>query len=63
MARWAVHTEGSPIHVWPLDDLIEHDSESEDCPCGPLVEPVPRPDGSMGWVLHHHSLDGRELAE
>ncbi len=34
-----------------------------DCPCGPRVEPVLADDGSMGWLITHHSLDGRELAE
>jgi len=28
--------------------------------CGPTVEPVVRDDGSMGWLIVHHSLDGRE---
>lgn len=35
----------------------------EDCPCGPTTEPVQRGDGSVGWVLIHHSLDGRENQE
>ncbi len=46
------------------DGLFEHDVDSDgDCPCGPRVEPVPRPDGSFGWVYVHHSLDGREQHE
>ena len=49
-------------HVQPVNDLIEHE-DSDDCPCGPVVEPVPRDDGSMGWIVTHHSLDGRELKE
>lgn len=49
------------VHVMPVADLIEH--EWQDCPCQPLVEPVPRDDGSMGWLVTHHSLDGRELRE
>ena len=51
------------FHVLPLDDLIEHDSSGEDCPCGPAAQPVPREDGSMGWLIVHASLDGRELTE
>jgi hypothetical protein len=51
-----------PYHVIPLGDLIEHEC-SEDCPCGPEPQPVERDDGSMGWVLSHHSLDGREAHE
>ena len=45
----------------PVNDLIEH--MYVDCPCAPEVIPVPREDGSMGWVMAHHSLDGRELQE
>jgi hypothetical protein len=61
MAGWRVHTDGSPVHVWPEDDLVDHDTEDDDggCICGPLVEPVPREDGSYGWMITHHALDGR----
>ena len=51
----------SNVHVEPINDLIEH--LDEDCPCGPETEPVPREDGSIGWLIIHHSLDGRELNE
>lgn len=44
-------------------DLIEHNTGSDDCVCGPTVEPVERHDGSYGWLVVHHSLDGRELRE
>jgi hypothetical protein len=51
-------------HVVPVNDLIEHDSSGErDCICGPETVPVERDDGSMGWLVSHHSLDGRELHE
>lgn len=50
------------LHVMPIADLVEH-SEDEDCVCGPRTEPAQRDDGSMGWVLVHHSLDGREAHE
>ena len=60
---WRVHTDGSPVHVWPDDDVIEHDVDSDDCICGPELEPIERDDGSFGWVIHHHSLDGRERTE
>jgi len=46
------------IHVLPLNDLIDHGVE--DCICGTTTEPCPREDGSMGWLVIHHSLDGRE---
>lgn len=34
-----------------------------DCPCGPTVELVSNPDGPDGWLLTHHSIDGRERCE
>lgn len=50
------------MQVIPMNDLLEHDTEdAEDCPCGPRVEAVFREDGSNGWVIIHHSLDGREV--
>lgn len=51
------------IYVLPSADLIAHEEVGEDCPCGPTVEPVEREDGSCGWVIVHHSLDGREVRE
>lgn len=53
----------APVHVYPVGDLIEHDTEGDQCPCGPTTEPVFREDGSNGWLLVHHSLDGREASE
>lgn len=47
------------IHVYPLDDLVEHNTnDPESCICGPTLEPV---DG--GTLIRHHSLDGREFSE
>jgi hypothetical protein len=57
---------GDVIHVFPLDDLIEHDTSPESgdtCVCGPEIEPVERSDGTFGWVVMHGSLDGREHTE
>ena len=53
------------LHVTPTDDLVDHDTSSAeaDCVCGPQVKPVTHDDGSIGWLLVHHSLDGRERAE
>lgn len=51
------------VHVLPRNDLIEHVDVGDDCPCGPRSEPVKRDDGSIGWVIVHHSLDGRERYE
>lgn len=51
-------------HVIPIGDLIEHETGTDDgCPCGPAVEPVELDCGGVGWVIIHHSLDGRELNE
>jgi len=55
--------DSGSVHVTPMDDLIEHDTDSDDCICGPTSKPIPREDGSMGWVVTHHSLDGREHSE
>jgi hypothetical protein len=49
------------VHVVPDDDMTAH--LYDDCHCGPTTEPVPRDDGSMGWLAVHHSLDGREADE
>ncbi len=51
------------VAVLPVNDTIEHDGLNEDCICGPTTQPVERDDGSYGWVLVHHSLDGREATE
>jgi hypothetical protein len=53
----------STEHVYPVGDLIDHLTDGQDCPCGPTTEPVPREDGSIGWLVIHHSLDGREHRE
>lgn len=51
------------VHVLPVDDLMEHAADGRDCMCGPTTQPVPRDDGSYGWLIVHHSLDGREQHE
>jgi hypothetical protein len=54
----------SSYHVYPIDDLVEHDMTSDgECVCGPETVPVERDDGSIGYVIVHHSLDGREQHE
>lgn len=48
------------VHTYPMNDTVhEHDTESDDCLCGPDVEYV---EGG-GKVVVHHSLDGREHHE
>lgn len=53
------------VHIRPTNDGVEHDTSSTepDCACGPDVRPVQRDDGSIGWLIVHHSLDGREQTE
>lgn len=46
------------VHVLPIDDLVEHEEEGDDCVCGPRVEFV-----EGGKVVVHNSLDGRENHE
>jgi hypothetical protein len=53
----------SAHHVYPVGDLIEHAISGEDCICGPTVEPVERANGSIGYCITHHALDGREHSE
>lgn len=50
------------VHVVPVADLVAHDTD-DDCPCGVSSQAVARDDGSVGWVVVHHSLDGRETYE
>lgn len=53
------------FHVTPMRYLTGHDTSSAepDCACRPQVGLAPQEDGSMGWLLAHHSLDGREQVE
>lgn len=50
------------VHVLPVGDLIEHEAAGDGCPCGPTPEMVRGDDGD-GWLIVHHSLDGRERDE
>jgi hypothetical protein len=55
---------GVHVHVLPLADTVEHNENDEgDCICGAHTHPIERPDGTVGWMIVHSSLDGRELAE
>ena len=51
------------VHTYPVDDLVAHETTGDDCVCGPTSKPVERDDGSVGWLVVHHSLDGREAVE
>ena len=50
------------LHVVPVGDLIEH-ATTDECPCGPRGQSAKRDDGSVRWLIVHHSLDGREQSE
>ncbi|GAA0705277.1 hypothetical protein GCM10010193_70440 [Kitasatospora atroaurantiaca] len=63
VGQWlAEQTDERTVHCVPLDDAVSHDL-TDDCPCGPRSRPEECRDGSTGWVVIHHSLDGRELTE
>lgn len=47
------------MHVLPVNDIVEHVTNDE-CVCGPTSEAVKRDNGSIGWVVVHHAVDGRE---
>jgi hypothetical protein len=51
------------VHVVPVNDLLAHDLEGEDCACLVTVEPVMAENGSCGWLIVHNSWDGREHRE
>jgi hypothetical protein len=57
-ARWAVADLPNGVHVLPIDDAVDHDCETHDCVCVPAFEL-----GANGWLVIHHSLDGRERYE
>ncbi|WP_206155812.1 hypothetical protein [Cellulomonas taurus] len=59
---WAATAAGGEVHVLPVNDTVAHE-HTDACVCGPTTEPVPRPDGSFGWLITHDALDGREHAE
>lgn len=53
------------IHVYPENDLVEHETDGDDCICGPVAHPVESEveAGVINWVSVHNALDGRELGE
>ena len=58
---WRCHTtirQDGTVHVWPEDDLIEHDLDGP-CVCGAAREWIT----ANSVLVTHHSLDGRELSE
>lgn len=45
-------------HVYPVEDLIEHETTGGGCVCIPAAKLH-----GDAWIMVHHSLDGRELEE
>lgn len=50
--------ENNDQHVYPLNDLLPHNTEGTECHCDPKIEVV---GGSL--LIVHNSFDGRELRE
>ncbi|MFJ9671328.1 hypothetical protein ACIRP5_11140 [Streptomyces sp. NPDC101221] len=52
------------LHVTPISDQVDHDTSTAEADCvrGPEVRPALQAGGAVGWLLVHHSLDGREHA-
>lgn len=40
-------------HVYPLNDLKEHQTDGRQCWCNPTIE-------ECGYLIIHNSADGRE---
>jgi hypothetical protein len=53
------------IHVYPINDTIDHDTDGGDCVCVPKIEWVDEKTGLPYGepIAIHHSLDGREKHE
>ena len=53
------------VHVTPLGDLIDHETDVDDgsCVCGPTTVALELGHGLIAWAYVHPSLDGREQAE
>ncbi len=47
------------VHVYPLADLREHDTDTRGCWCGPRLDVCP----GAACVVIHNSADGREITE
>jgi hypothetical protein len=50
------------LHIVPVDDLIEHDTDGAPCACGATTELHIGCCGNTGRLVTHYSLDGREWA-
>lgn len=57
--RCHTHVNEGPIHVWPDDDQIDHDIDSDECVCGPIVEVYTHDDHPDTYLVIHFALDRR----
>jgi hypothetical protein len=55
---WDCTDQADGVHVVPRYDLLMH--EPDNCACLPILTPVPRLDGSYGWMTTHNAWDNRE---
>ncbi len=47
---------------WLTIEVFASDLPAEECVCRPSLELSRTPSGADGWIVVHHSLDGREVA-
>jgi len=48
-----------PIHVYPMNDILPHETNSLNCHCFPTIENMP----NGGIIIIHNSFDNREGLE
>lgn len=55
---WHTHKypDEGPVHVWPDHDVIDHDLNSDECICGPLVEYYTHDNLPDDVVIIHYCL-------
>lgn len=61
--QWeAIDVGDQVVHIVPIGDFLEHE-HTDECACGPTSEVVIEEGRTDGWIVTHHSLDGRESRE
>lgn len=50
------------IHTYPINDVVEHETDGDSCWCGPQVLLQTTEAGDI-WQVIHNSVDGREHHE
>ncbi|GAA1401942.1 hypothetical protein GCM10009613_61090 [Pseudonocardia kongjuensis] len=59
LTDWEQH---APPGQWLIVRIHDHEPD-QSCACTPSTELVPNDHGPDGWLVTHHSLDGREQHE